>query len=67
MAIDTKKLLLNMAEENVKLIVDQILIPYAEQFVKESDNKWDDAILPFLPALQAFILKQADLIDGEEG
>lgn len=67
MAIETKKVLLNLGEENVKVVIRQILMPKAEEFIKLSDNKWDDTVLPFLPQLEEFLLKAADKIDGEEG
>lgn len=62
--MEVKEILLGMAEENVKAIIEKVLIPGAEEFVKDSENTWDDAVLPFLPQLKEFLLKKADLIDG---
>ena len=65
--MEVKEILIGMAEENVKAIIEKVLIPGAEEFIKESDNTWDDAVLPFLPQLKEFLLAKADLIDGKVG
>ena len=47
--------------------MDELLIPFAEDYVKKSDNKWDDLVLPFLPQLRDALAEQIDKIDGQEG
>ena len=36
-----------------------------EKYIEISENKLDDAILPFLELAKKFVLEQCDKIDGE--
>lgn len=64
---DIKKIGLNLGEDVVKTVIKEVVRPYAEHYIKESDNKIDDIVLPFLDQLEAALLEMADKIDGEEG
>ena len=66
-APEVKGMLLNLAEENVKAIIKDVVRPYAEYYIKKSSNKVDDIILPFMDQLEAAMLGLADKIDGEVG
>lgn len=67
MAVDAKKVLLNMAEENVKVIIQQVVRPLAEEAILKSENKIDDILLPFVAQIEEAVLKLADNVDGEVG
>lgn len=67
MAVDVKKVLLSLGEENAKVIVKDLLRPLAVEFVLKSENKIDDIILPFLDMVEGELLKLVDKIDGEQG
>ena len=64
---DLKKVALNLAEENVKVILKELVMPYAEYYIKNSETKIDDILLPFLDDLEKALLGLADKIDGEVG
>lgn len=55
---------LDFAEEQVKSIVEGVF-DFIEFTVKESENKYDDAVVAFLPLLKNLLLEQVDKIDGE--
>ncbi len=65
--MDLKKALLNLGEEGVKSVIHDFLRPEAEKYIKDSANKVDDIILPFLDQIEAALLAAADKIDGEVG
>lgn len=67
MALDLKKAGLNIGEDLIKAVVKDIVRPFAEQKIQESENKIDDILLPFLDQLEAALLAAADKIDGEVG
>lgn len=62
-----KKAGLNIGEDLIKAVVKDIVRPFAEQKILESENKIDDILLPFLDQLEAALLAAADKIDGEVG
>ena len=62
-----KDILLNLAEDNVKALIKDVVRPYAEYYVATSENKIDDIILPFMQQLEDALLGLADKIDGEVG
>lgn len=64
---DLKKAGMSIAEDAVKAAVKDIVRPYAEYYIAQSENKIDDVLLPFMDQLEAAILDVADEIDGEEG
>lgn len=67
MALDLKKAGLNIGEDLIKAVVKDVVRPFAEQKIQESENKIDDILLPFLDQIEAALLAAADKIDGEEG
>jgi regulator of PEP synthase PpsR (kinase-PPPase family) len=62
---DIKKIGLNLSEDVVKVVIKQIVRPYAEYYIEQSPNKIDDIILPFLDQIEKALLEVADKIDGE--
>jgi hypothetical protein len=64
---DIKKMGLGVAEETVKMVITQVVRPYAAYYVTVSENKIDDIILPFMDQLEQALLEMADKIDGEVG
>lgn len=67
MAVDIKKALLNLGEENAKVLLKEVLRPLAQEFIEKSPNKVDDAILPFLDMAEKALISAIDKIDGEVG
>ena len=63
---ESKKELIELAENLSKDAVEAVF-KILELEIKTSENKIDDAILPFLPMGKSFVLKYVDKIDGEEG
>lgn len=53
--------------ENVTEDATNSVFRMAEISIKLSENKIDDALLPALEAVKAFVLKQVDKIDGKVG
>lgn len=64
---DLKVVGLNIAEDAAKAVIKNIVRPYAEYYVAQSENKIDDIILPFIGQLEAALLDFADKIDGDKG
>jgi hypothetical protein len=64
---DIKKIGLGLGEDLAASVVKQIVRPYAEYYITQSENKIDDVLLPFLSSLETAILEQIDKIDGEVG
>ncbi len=64
---DFKKLLLNLGEDLAKAFVSDIVKPELEKFIKNSENKYDDMLLAFIPQLEQAVLKALDKVDGEVG
>lgn len=64
---DIKQIGLNLAEENLKVVIKDVVRPYAEHYIAQSQTKIDDILLPFLDKLEAELLNLADKIDGEIG
>lgn len=65
--MEVKTVLLNLAEENTKVIWKQIIRPLAEEKIKASENKLDDILLPFMDQLEMAVFEFVDKIDGEAG
>lgn len=63
---DLKVIGLGMAEEIVEGVIKKVVRPYAEYYIKESENKIDDIMLPFLDQLEAALLEVADQIDSAD-
>lgn len=57
---------LDVAEDVAKEVI-AIVFDFAEQAIKDSENKIDDLALGALPMIKEFLLDVADKIDGEEG
>jgi regulator of PEP synthase PpsR (kinase-PPPase family) len=64
---DIKKLGLNVAESVAEMVVKDIVRPYAEYYIAQSENKIDDIMLPFLDQLEAALVEMIDKMDGEVG
>ena len=67
MALDAKKVALNIGEEAARQVIKELVLPLLEQKILESENKYDDLLLPFKAQLEAMLLQAVDKIDGEEG
>lgn len=67
MAVDVKKVLLNLGEENAKVLIKEVIKPLAADYIAASPNKIDDILLPFLDQVEAALIGLADKIDGEAG
>lgn len=64
---DIKQVGLGIAEDTVKAVIKNIVRPYGEYYIKKSENKVDDILLPFLDQIEEALIKFADKIDGQEG
>lgn len=65
--MELKSKALSLSEKVLIEAIDEILIPYAKEYVMKSENKWDDLMLPFLPQLRdALVNDLVDRIDGED-
>lgn len=64
---DIKKIGLNLGEDVIKTVIKEIVRPYAEEYIKNSANKIDDIILPFMDQIEKALLEISDKIDGEVG
>lgn len=62
-----KQMLLSMGEDMVKNVYINVLKPMMKEMIKDSDNKYDDLILPFIDDIDKVMLPLIDKIDGEEG
>lgn len=62
-----KDVFLNLGEDMVRQIYKEVLRKAIVKIVEDSDNKFDDMIIPFLSQLDAVILPLIDKIDGEVG
>lgn len=67
MAVDAKKIALNIGEEAAKQVIKELVLPLLEEKILESENKYDDLLLPFKAQLEALLLQAADKLDGEAG
>lgn len=67
MAIDKEQLLKSAGEKIALIALQDVLKPLAKDLILESDNKWDDMILPFLDDIEAKLVAEIDKIDGEVG
>jgi hypothetical protein len=67
MAVDVKKVLLNLGEENAKILIKDVLRPLAQDYIQNSPSKIDDIVLPFLDMIEKAMLEAVDKIDNEVG
>lgn len=58
---ELKKQAENLTEEVVNAV-----FAIVEKYIETTENKIDDAIIPFLPTAKAFVQKFVNKIDGEE-
>ncbi len=65
MAVDIKAVMLQLGEENAKVLIKQVIRPMAEEFIKNSETKVDDIILGFMDQIEAGLLQLADKIAPE--
>jgi hypothetical protein len=66
MAIDAKKVALNIGEDAAKSVVKELVLPLLEDLILKSENKYDDMLLPFKKQLEDLCLSAIDKIDGEK-
>jgi len=57
---------LDVAEEAVKILVEETLVWVQEEALK-SENKVDDIVAPVIAAVKPWILEQVDKIDKQVG
>ena len=58
---ELKKQAENLTEDAVNAVFAII-----EKYIETTENKIDDAVIPFLPTAKAFVQKFVNKIDGEE-
>jgi hypothetical protein len=63
--MDIKKVALKLAEHNAEVLIKEVIRPFAEEYIKKSENKVDDIILPFMDQLEKAMLDLAEKIDDE--
>ena len=59
-----KEEILEQAEVLTEAAIESVFV-LINKYIQESENKIDDAILPFLPMAKNFVLGFAEKIDGE--
>lgn len=57
---------LNVAEDQVTALVHS-LFEFVEIVARKTENKFDDALIGFLPQLKEVVLEKVDEIDGKVG
>lgn len=62
MGVDVKKIGLELAEQNLKVVISQIVKPLAVEYIQNSPNQIDNVILPFVDMLEKALLEAADKI-----
>jgi hypothetical protein len=62
MPVDVKKIGLELAEQNLKVVISQIVKPLAVEYIQNSPNQIDNVILPFVDMLEKALLEAADKI-----
>ena len=63
---EAKKEGLNLAEDSVKKTIEFLFAAFP-QIAAASENKIDDAVIPFLGLAKPLVMDLVDKIDGEEG
>lgn len=64
--MDKKQVALELGEEMLRLAVKRLL-PLIEEYVKQSDNKYDDLYLAVKDLVEKAILDLVDQVDGKVG
>jgi hypothetical protein len=62
MVVDIKKIGLELAEQNLKVLIAQVVKPLAVEYIQNSPTKIDDAVLPFVDMLEKALLEMAEKI-----
>ena len=62
---DLKDALMAIGEDMAKRVVTEIVRPYAEYYISNSENKIDDIMLPFMDQLESAVLDLLDDIHKE--
>lgn len=62
---DLKKEALSIGEAAVIEALEKIAKPYAKFLIEQSENKYDDLLLPFVDELIEAVKSQVDKLDGE--
>lgn len=65
--MDQQQLIKSAAEKMALIALDDVLMPIAKEMIEQSENKWDDMILPFLDQVREKLAEAIDQIDGEVG
>ena len=61
---EVKAELMKQAENLTEGAVDAVFA-IIQKYIETTENKIDDAVIPFLPMAKDFVLKYAEKIDGE--
>jgi len=67
MSVDAKKVLLNLAEEDVKVLIQQLMKPFILDELEKKLPGSSAIAGPIVDEACAQLLKMADKIDGEVG
>lgn len=59
-----KEEILEQVEVLTEATINSVFV-LINKYIEESDNKIDDAVIPFLPMAKNFVLGFAEKIDGE--
>lgn len=62
MAVDVKKVMLQLGEENLKVVIKEIIKPLAVEMIEKSATPIDNVLLPFVDQIEAALLQLADKI-----
>lgn len=65
--VDVKKVLLNLGEENAKILLKELVRPLMQQYAEEKFPAVAPVLAPFFDQLEAGGLVLIDKIDGEKG
>ena len=63
---DLKVLGLGIGEDVAVAVLDKIVRPYVKYLIAQSDNKFDDMLLPFIDQLVDAVKEQAENIDPSD-
>jgi len=63
---DLKQIGLGIGEDIAISVIEKIVKPYAVYAIKDSENKYDDLLLPFIDDLLKALIDQAEKIDPSD-
>lgn len=65
MEFDVKAAGLKVAEQTTISILEEVVKPFAKDYIKNNDVIWDDAVLPFIDEIIDALKVLAQKIDGQ--